>query len=798
MEQEQFDRVFAKLTERRKEVLTLFLSGAEDDRVADSLHITKNTVRQHIRNLCIAFSLTDDLDSNKTSQRHKLVRLFAKHKPELVAPETAVEEDRAELERDEETTSNPNFVGREQAIMDIDNLVRQGARCICILSPGGVGKTVLAEQYLQQRFQTVVRFDIAKERQNVSSAESLVEEKLRSLGEEPGREFLVSLARLRAKLESDKIGVLVDNLEPALTEGGRFIENHRSYVELLRVLSGSAVRSLTLITSRETVAENLDIEVYPLARLSLEAWQEYFQQKAIDTGTPVFAEIHEGYQGNALAMKILRSRISTDYDNDIADYWTLHHTQEGVVVEQAIDNLIIEQFNRLQNISPTAYQLLYRMGCFRFQDVPTVPREGLLCLLWDVSKNEGVKAIRDLCDRSLVERVNREYKLHPLIRQEAVKRLQDSEEWERANRTAAEFWTDWVKSVETVEDAQQAIEAYHHHILIQDFNLAGLILVEERDNIAQQAEPLGNSFYRLGLLNQMSNYILEVIYKIHQSHILMSCYNIIGDIEWLRGNLDLAINYHKESEKNAEIILSNNNHAVKARMKITRILALGKFNIGLCQLDMLEIRKAKISFSSSFQLVQQFKRDHLDYTDKVEVSFSGFFYSSTEYLLLLGLLESKLGNYNQALEYIHQAQSQLVDVRRNAWVHGYAFLFLGLTYKELKQNKEAMTNYKQALNVAEQLNFPQVKGKAFIGIAELYRVQNNLKTAFRYHIQSIDILEKLGAKCDLAEAYYQLGLTYKETGDIVQSQDYFNRAIALWEKINAPKQIARVRESMNS
>ncbi|MDB9516619.1 tetratricopeptide repeat protein [Roseofilum reptotaenium CS-1145] len=82
------------------------------------------------------------------------------------------------------------------------------------------------------------------------------------------------------------------------------------------------------------------------------------------------------------------------------------------------------------------------------------------------------------------------------------------------------------------------------------------------------------------------------------------------------------------------------------------------------------------------------------------------------------------------------------------------------------------------------------------GLGELSQLQNDYETAFSYHTQAIAILEKLGAKCDLAEAYYQLGLTYQETGELAQSQDDFNRAIKLWEQINAPKQMARVRESI--
>lgn len=797
MEKEQFNQGFQKLTPRRKEVLELFLSGEGDPQIAQLLHIAENTVRQHIRKVCIDFGLTDDLEGDRTSQRHNLVALFAKYKPELVGQETTPEEEAPEPEIDKETRRDPNFVGREKAITDLNTLIEEGTRCILILSPGGVGKTVLAERYLQQRFRTVVRFDIAKERQNVSSAESLVEEKLRSLGEEPGREFGVSLARLRSKLESESIGVLVDNLEPALGEGGRFIENHRSYVELLRVLCGSSVRSITLITSRENVAENLDIEVYPLERLSLAAWEEYFQQKAIDRNTSILGEIHQAYQGNALAMKMLRSRIAADHDHSIANYWTSNRTEEGVVVEQAIENLIIEQFNRLQEVCLTAYQLLYRMGCFRFQDVPTVPRDGLLCLLWGIPEREGVRAIWDLGDRGLVERVNGEYKLHPLIRQEAVKRLQDSEDWEQANRTAAEFWTDWVKSIETVADAQQAIEAYHHYLSIKDFDSASKVIDKERDHEFETAEPLATSVNRLGLLEQISNYLCNIIENANPSHSLVTCYNIMGDIEWLRGNIHQAIKFHYQGEKLADLVYQKIDNSTKDSLLCKRFFLVEKINRALCYLDLLEIQEADKIIIEALEDHKIFLLKNHENIKNLSSKFSlEFSLDRVFFMIVLAVVRSHQGNCEEAMRYLSQFEKS--DLQGRTWGYGYGLLYLAFVYKQLKQHQISLNIYNEVLIFAEQSNFAQVKGKASTGLAELSRIQKHYETAFSYHTQAIDILEKLGAKCDLAEAYYQLGLTYKETGELAQSQDYFNRAIELWEKINAPKQIARVRGAMGN
>ncbi len=140
-----------------------------------------------------------------------------------------------------------------------------------IQARGGVGKTTLARKYLQQEFGSYLEFPIAKETKDIALIEGLIEEK-RRLGEEPGHEFLVSLDRLKRKLQGDLIGILIDNLEPALDSTGKFIEAHRRYLELLRMLADPTVRSITLITTRERLREPaITVHHYGLKSLDVQA-----------------------------------------------------------------------------------------------------------------------------------------------------------------------------------------------------------------------------------------------------------------------------------------------------------------------------------------------------------------------------------------------------------------------------------------------------------------------------------------------------------------------------------------------
>ncbi|WP_414549864.1 NB-ARC domain-containing protein [Anabaena sp. CCY 0017] len=201
------------------------------------------------------------------------------------------------------------IVGRDEAISDINTLVSQRNKIILIQAAGGVGKSTLAKEYLNtQGFELVLQLEMAKDKENITAVESVVEEWLKQdFQEEPGREFGITLIRLRRQLQTRKVGILIDNLEPALDQQGRFIEKHSLYVELLRVLADSSVQSITLITSRERLSDERvnGICPYPLSVLDVTAWEEFFTSFKIRIDADTLSAMHKGYGGNAKAMDIL-------------------------------------------------------------------------------------------------------------------------------------------------------------------------------------------------------------------------------------------------------------------------------------------------------------------------------------------------------------------------------------------------------------------------------------------------------------------------------------------------------------
>ncbi|MDZ8237329.1 MAG: hypothetical protein RMZ69_09185 [Nostoc sp. ChiQUE01a] len=449
-------------------------------------------------------------------------------------------------EQVQDTTINDNnFVGREEAIAHLDKLVNEGAKVILIHAKGGIGKTKLACEYLKQ-FDLLLELWMAKETVNICSAKSIIEEWLRrKFNDEPGQEFSITLERLREHMRdsSKKIGVLIDNLESALDENGKFIKIHRSYIELLRVLADEGVKSVTLITSRDHLHESdIKIKHYPLKGLAVEVWEQFFKNCYIKTDTSVLSKMHNAYGGNAKVMEILSGVIKKDYSNNLEEYW--QENQSDLLNDKDLEDLVTNQFERLQQIDHSAYRLLYRLGCYRYQNLPSVTIEGLLCLLWDVPNKQQRRVVKSLQDRSLVECENGEYWLHPVIRSEAIKRLEQICEWKQAHREASFFWS---------RKFSQLVKSQQVQIKIIDLNQGKTyeetlyILIEYLESFAKEEDYLEEIivfeiFYHL-LCSHSLNSLEELISKtnlLDNSGILFFVQLIFQCVQW-RKNLSEAI-----------------------------------------------------------------------------------------------------------------------------------------------------------------------------------------------------------------------------------------------------------------
>jgi len=786
-------------------VLKLWLpEGKSDDEIAAALGKNRSTATRKIGDICKYFG-TDT--KGKKEQRQQLVLLFRRYcsdfevhsslypdwvepnsiatKPENIVSDIVPITPIASTEFD--------LLGRDADRQKLAEL-SQKHKLVLLKAAAGIGKSILAKEFLRTHFTRVIEINMALSPDDNAPASERLPIILKELGEDTTDNFGLNLEALKRRLldkSQPPIAFLLDNLEPALDSDFKFLEKLRDYEGLLQVLGDRDVCSFTLITSRlELIVQRVKVHEYSLQGLDIEAWREYFHDYENGATSEALEQLCVAYNGNAKVMDILHGTITNRFDGNIAAYWNRY--KDALLADAELETLISVEMDWLRDNQPDAYKLLCRMGCYRYQDVKTVPFEGLICLLWDVLESREACIVNYLSKSSLIEAKKSEYYLHPVVRDAAKSNLQENKiDWETANYKAAEFWTKAIKEIETIDEALTAFEAYHHYMQINDFDEAGKVIAKKRKNRHGKDEHLGRSFYRLGLLNHMTLLISSILKNVSSNYILTGqLYNILGDHYWLIGNVSKAIDCHELSGDSAKdfctVIQNSNNHEDFYLIRWLRLNYL--FNIGLCKIDLWEIIESLDIFLRAFQQAEEeiiLKPDNLLYVHYVNN------------ICCQAFLNSVLAKPDKALELSYLAISEIE--RRfmdfDSWSKGYNLLFLGLTYKNLLRLDDSLKIYHQAISYAEESSYIQVKSRALTGLAEIYRIKNDFEAATSHHLESIKLLNKIGAKCDLAEAYFQLGLTYQAMGEHDQAETYKVKSLELFEQMEAPKQIDRVNQA---
>ena len=750
--------------------------------IAHRLRYTEGHVKDVASQIWQALSQALDERVTKSNSLAVLERSLKKVKVKLMQP----------LPDPNLCTEPAGFIGREAEIAHLDHHIAQGHRIIVLQGEGGIGKTTLAQHYLEHHtFDQVLELLMAKATINITPAEQVVEEWLRQDFQiEAGQDFGVTLDRLKRQLRKQRVAILIDNLEPALDAQGRLWSQHSRYGDLMRMLGDPKGQTVTLLTSRDRLCEpGVTVHHYRLPGLSLKTWGLFFQCAAITLNSITLTAMHRAYGGNAKAMNILAGAISGDFDGDGDAYW--HEVGADPLTALDLKNLVANQVNRLNDLDTDAYQLFCRLGAFRYQDVPRLPTDALLELMWDIDTNRHRQVITSLRNRSLIESYKGYYWLHPVVQAEALERLRQRTDFHPTHTQAIQFWTQRITTIASITDATQAFEAYYHALAIADYSAAAEVLLSSRHNQWGQYLTLGSTLYRMGWLQPIMTSIPALLPHLPNDQRTSELRNILADVYWIAGKIHAAISMQKQAQviahqglKTAHTMAADAHEIYCWRMlEVDALLSLGLYHFDLWELDeATQFFKAVITTAEGTA--------HQGWADKAS--------------LCLALVASyRLPNQVDAITpspralaatLAEKAYGTIADTTRPEYTGRFAFFIqlLAQTYTNLGHVNRATELFERAIAFAEESHYVQVKAKSLIGWGKLRQQQGDSNSAIEKIKTAIDLLADLGAQGDLAEAHYQLGMAYQGQADREMTQTHLAKAIRYFEDIQAPHQVAKV------
>jgi tetratricopeptide (TPR) repeat protein len=470
-----------------------------------------------------------------------------------------------------------------------------------------------------------------------------------------------------------------------------------------------------------------------------------------------------------------------DFDRNATNFWE----QRGADILASADlkDLVAGHLERLEKLEPLAYGLLRRMGCYRYQSIPRIPIEALLYQLWDTPKESHIKTIEVLKNRSLLELVNGEYSLHPLVRAEAVQLLkQNEEEFTKAHNNAADFWKAKVQSLDTDKDLLMAFEPCYHYLETNDLKK----IIE----IFLNTDLIKEGYLHIAFYGRLSpTLVLELLDKIEQRSLLLhpeQSIPVLAHVKSFRGNAYFFSGEPQkaliELEAAIKIIEQNNSP------QLIFFLLSNVFQAFACKLDLGEFDEALVLIRPYIDNIDRYKcTNH----PRIQQWFTVYSQLARSFILAMKLEhDASAALIEETYEVITNSSLYMSDSSKCC-----ACLYFGLVCVMNKRFDQALKIYNTALQFSHTTSNKPLEGKTMRRIVVIYRNIGDLPKAKECCLQAKDILTKIESKLDLAKILVEEALIAREMREHGYD-DNFEKAIALFTELNAPKQVERVRKLM--
>ena len=152
----------------------------------------------------------------------------------------------------------------------------------------------------------------------------------------------------------------------------------------------------------------------------------------------------------------------------------------------------------------------------------------------------------------------------------------------------------------------------------------------------------------------------------------------------------------------------------------------------------------------------------------------------------LGVTYRRLNIEEEAIKYYLQALelSEKIDYNKSIAI---ALNGIGNAYVTMNKYDEAIKYFNLALHMETLSRSERGKGYDYSNLGEAYMFKKEYDTAFYYHSKALEIANKSKKKSDKAIIYSSIGLMFQHKGELEKALDYYTKAIPILEKYKSKR-----------
>ena len=356
-------RVFKKTNRHLKEVESIVLQGAWQGKTYEQMEETCKYSLSYLKQaagprLWKLLSKVLEEDIGKSNFRVALERQW-KRNPLAIAKSQSQEllSRQANVLKKEDWGDAPEvsaLYGRDRQLKLFESwIIRDDSHLVTVFGMGGVGKTALAVNFVQQ-VKTLFDYVVWRSPHYVATAEELVDDLLISLDfhlqQKPNENIDSKISYLIELLRQHKCLIVLDTAAEIWQSGdlaGHYLQQYKGYGELLRRIGAESHQSCLVLCTREKPrevarleGEKASVRALHLSGLASEAKYIFEAKQLLDSDR--WDELIQLYRGNPLALKIVATTITELFNGSVSAF-----LKQDTIVYGDIYDLLDEQFERL-------------------------------------------------------------------------------------------------------------------------------------------------------------------------------------------------------------------------------------------------------------------------------------------------------------------------------------------------------------------------------------------------------------------------------------------------------------------